>query len=167
MADEKSTGRPVDATGVAVRKNIRRIRDARGISAPELSSALMRLGRPIPPLGISRIENGTRRVDVDDLAAIAVALGVSPTSLLMPCHDDGSEVQVADLVPITGWNKPITARVVWNWLTAAEPLVHGTLLSFVQFAWPVWEREQFDAEVFQQAAKQTRERAYRRSDGDD
>lgn len=104
----------------------------------ELSAQLEVLGRPIPPLGIRRIEAGERRVDVDDLVAFAVALGVSPASLLMP------EIPMAakdDLVPITGWHKRITASHIWGWLTATRPLVRGTLGSFIDHALPQWERE--------------------------
>lgn len=172
MADDKSesksTGRPLGPTGEAVRKNIRRIRDDCGMSGPELSDGLKRLGRPIPPLGISRIENGQRRVDVDDLAAIAVTLGVSPSALLMPARtEDGAEVQASDLVEITGWSKPITARVVWEWLEAAAPLIQGTLTSFVERTWPVWERERFNAQIVQEIQMKKRERAYEGSNGDD
>lgn len=156
-SDAKSTGRPLDATGEAVRRNIRRIRDERGISAPELSQRLDLLGRPIPPLGISRIENGQRRVDVDDLVAIAVALRVSPPTLLMPARkSDGSVVEARDLVPIAGWQKPITASLVWDWLSGDRPLIGTTSsdvahildperwgatlgrLRFGELAWPAW-----------------------------
>lgn len=151
-------GRQLGATGETVRRNIRWIRDDRGISGAELSQAVTRLGRPIPLLGVQRIEAGTRRVDVDDLAAIAVALGVSPTSLLMPLRMDagnkdaavprpGVDVQANDLVPVSGWHKPIAARAVWNWLVASAPLIHGTMSSFVQLALPRWERDRIESEM--------------------
>jgi hypothetical protein len=47
-----------------------------------LSSYLEALGRPILPSGISKIEQSTRRVDVDDLVAFADALGTVPSALL-------------------------------------------------------------------------------------
>ncbi|MGO1399578.1 MAG: hypothetical protein ACTHVO_14380 [Brevibacterium yomogidense] len=50
----------------------------------EMSRQLESRGRPIPPLGLRRIEAGERRVDVDDLMAIAVVLDVSPMRLLLP-----------------------------------------------------------------------------------
>lgn len=153
MADEKSTGRPLDATGTTVRKNIRWIRDERGISASDLSDQLKILGRPIPPLGISRIENGQRRVDVDDLVAIAIALRVSPATLLMPLRkDDGSKVDLDDVVPVAGWHQPISARPVWEWLTGEEPLFHGSDLERMQFgehAWPLWKYRE-EAELYEE-----------------
>lgn len=64
----------------------------------ELSARLAKLGRPILPSGITKIEQGTRRVDVDDLVALAAVLKVTPTRLLLgpppsaegddPAHED-------------------------------------------------------------------------------
>ncbi|WP_100524465.1 helix-turn-helix domain-containing protein [Mycobacteroides abscessus] len=180
MADDKSkAGRQLGATGETVRRNIRWIRDARGISGAELSQAVDRLGRPIPLLGIQRIEAGTRRVDVDDLMAIAVALGVSPASLLMPLRNDapgsdrdsavprpGDEVQIKDLVSITGWHKDITASWVWDWVTAAKPLVSGTMLAFIRHGLPSWERERAEAEMEAAIQKRNREVHYGDVDGE-
>jgi len=42
------------------------------------------VGRPLGHSAVDQIEKGTRRVDVDDLMALAAALGVSPITLLMP-----------------------------------------------------------------------------------
>lgn len=132
-------------TGKTVAKNIRRIRKAKGLQYTQLAEQLRILGREVPTWGLRKIESGGRRVDADDLAAIAVALGVSPTTLLMPAwNDDGSEGQASDLVSITGWHKPITAGVVWDWLSGSRPLVHGTLTSFAAHAWPGWIRQRFE-----------------------
>lgn len=58
----------------------------------ELSARLSKLGRPILPSGITKIEQGSRRVDVDDLVALAVALKVTPTRLLLgPPPTDGPD----------------------------------------------------------------------------
>lgn len=58
----------------------------------ELSARLTKLGRPILPSGITKIEQGKRRVDVDDLVALAVALKVTPTRLLLgPPPTDGPD----------------------------------------------------------------------------
>ena len=73
----------------------------------DLSERLKDLDRRIPPLGLRRIENGARRVDADDLLALAVALGVSPVTLLMPNADDGGE-QVA----ATGITEKLRRRAV-------------------------------------------------------
>ena len=52
------------------------------MSLQELSDRLTQVGRPILPSGLSKIESGDRRVDVDDLVGIAAALGVMPDRLL-------------------------------------------------------------------------------------
>ncbi len=126
------------ATSDTVSANIRDIRTAQNLNYTQVSEQLETLGRSISAVGIRRIENGERRVDVDDLSAIAVALRVSPASLLMPNLEKVTE---KDLVPITGWHKPITATVVWRWLTAVEPLVRGTFGTFVDHGLPSWERD--------------------------
>lgn len=156
---EKSAARGLGITGETVRRNIRWIRDARNISAAELSETLGRLERPIPVLGIQRIEAGTRRVDADDLVTIAVALGVSPASLLMPMYEDGvkreksavasrgAAITADALIPTTAWNRPIAARAVWRWLTARAPLVHGTMATFVAHGWPVWVQEHLEEQM--------------------
>jgi transcriptional regulator with XRE-family HTH domain len=69
-------------TGHTVASQIRRIRDRNGLSLQELSERLTAVGRPIVPSGISKIEQGDRRVDVDDLTALADALGTIPNDLL-------------------------------------------------------------------------------------
>jgi transcriptional regulator with XRE-family HTH domain len=68
--------------GQLVAAEIRRRREQRGLSLQTLSGYLEVLGRPILPSGLSKIESGDRRVDVDDLVAIADALGTVPSALL-------------------------------------------------------------------------------------
>ncbi|BBZ00544.1 hypothetical protein AWC04_15035 [Mycolicibacterium fallax] len=79
----------------------------------------------IPPNGISEIENGLRRVDVDDLIALAVALDVSPAVLLMPNPElpDENGEGVVYLDPAD----PLDTKHVWNWLTARDSLTTGAM----------------------------------------
>ena len=72
----------------AVAANLMRLRKAQRLTTTRLSAALDELGQPIHASGITRIEKGERRVDVDDLVALAKALNVRPEQLLMPfeCH---------------------------------------------------------------------------------
>ncbi|MER6361544.1 helix-turn-helix transcriptional regulator [Kitasatospora sp. NPDC001527] len=108
MAEDKKN--PLGPTGEQVRRNVTRIREARGLTKKELSDRTSELGRPIPPLGVSRVEAGTRRVDADDLVVLAVALDVSPSSLLLPL-DDAEDV----LVEVTGAGQ-VPASAAWDWL---------------------------------------------------
>jgi transcriptional regulator with XRE-family HTH domain len=62
--------------------NMGYLRQVQGLSLRKMSAELDRIGRPIPPLGLSRIEQGRRRVDVDGAAALAEILGVTPDVLL-------------------------------------------------------------------------------------
>ena len=64
--------------------NIAEFREGMDLTFAEMSRQLEARGRPIPPLGLRRIEAGERRVDVDDLMAIAAVLDVSPMRLLLP-----------------------------------------------------------------------------------
>jgi transcriptional regulator with XRE-family HTH domain len=76
-------------SGEMLMNNIKRIREGQRVTYVELSERLAALGRPIPVLGLRRIERGERRVDVDDLLALAKALNVSPVALLVPVDLDG------------------------------------------------------------------------------
>ena len=83
---------PYGPTGQAVAQNVRRIRGLRGASIYALSDTLRELGRSISPDAVSKLEKQQRQVTVDDLAALAAALNVTPTQLLDPptgcgtCH---------------------------------------------------------------------------------
>lgn len=68
--------------GRAVQANVQRLRAARRFTYVQLAERLQQIGRPIPVLGLRRIERGERRVDVDDFVALATALNVYPTDLL-------------------------------------------------------------------------------------
>ena len=70
--------------GHTVKAQVRRLREQRGLSLQALSERLQTVGRPILPSGLSKIEAGDRRVDVDDLVALAEALGTVPDDLLTP-----------------------------------------------------------------------------------
>jgi transcriptional regulator with XRE-family HTH domain len=68
--------------GHQVAAQIRWERERKQLSLQQLSDRLTKAGRPILPSGISKIEQGDRRVDVDDLVALADALGTAPGALL-------------------------------------------------------------------------------------
>lgn len=131
-----------------MRANIKRVRDDRGMSQNELSETLRELGRPIPPLGIHRIENGDRRVDVDDLVAIAVALEVSPTTFLLPNSQDSE-----DSVTATGLSHTYPAKALWDWMRIdhfVERSANGIdQLKFIQRAAPGWRSVQYAEGVLQ------------------
>ncbi|MBT2207020.1 helix-turn-helix transcriptional regulator [Actinomadura sp. NEAU-AAG7] len=81
MAEKKI---PPGTAGQQVISALTRIREAQKLSYAELAKKLEAIGRPIPPLGLRRIERGDRRVDAEDLLALARALDVPPILLLFP-----------------------------------------------------------------------------------
>lgn len=76
---------------------VRRLREKQRLPYTELSERLAKIGRPIPVLGLRRIEKGERRVDVDELVALARALNVPPVWLMFPVGL--SEEPVVELLP--------------------------------------------------------------------
>lgn len=111
----------------------------------ELSAKMDALGRSIPPLGIRRIEAGERRVDVDDLIAFAVALGVSPITLLMP-----ESAKAEDAVMVTGCDEQIVAGQAWEWLQANLPLPGSgdSVVTFYARALPAWATTTMEQRLF-------------------
>ena len=172
MADDEGpapktlTKNPLGPSGRAVAANIEQLRTAQNLTFVALSEQLETLGRPIPPLGLRKIVAETRRVDADDLVAIAVVLNVSPASLLMP---NLSAVAEGDFVDVTGWHKPVPAQHVWKWLTATRPFVSAMLGSFVDRALPSWERDKWRIEAHARVLDELQGGGRRRkqADGDD
>lgn len=115
MTEDKPQKNPLGPTGQRVRENVRQLRDR--LSYRELSERLEQLGRPIPTLGLSRIENGARRVDADDLVALALALGVNPDRLLLPA--DAPDDQDVGLTPAVK-ARPFQA---WAWARGQQQLL--------------------------------------------
>lgn len=64
-------------TGEVVRVNIRTIRTTQELTQAELANLA-----ELPAQAITEVENGARRVDVDDLVAISRALNVPFSKLL-------------------------------------------------------------------------------------
>lgn len=74
--------------------NVRRIRDIRKMTVRELSARLKTSGLRLSASGISEIENATRKVAVEELLIIAIALRTSLIDLLMPA--DGEPLPLGD-----------------------------------------------------------------------
>lgn len=103
------------ATGTTVAANVATFRRDRGLSLAALSQRLAEItdDRRYPTSTLSEIERGRRRVDVDDLMALAAALHEPPSSLLMP--RDPSEL---DEVVTSATRHPIQTWRLWDWLIA-------------------------------------------------
>ncbi|MDX3841046.1 helix-turn-helix domain-containing protein [Streptomyces europaeiscabiei] len=155
MSDEKRRPRPAvqyGPTAATVASNLKRLRERRGLTIYSLSGALDRAGRAITPSAIAKIERQQRQVTVDDLTALAIVLGVSPSALLLPLTD-----QPADPVDVTGGGTA-TAVDVWQWANGRRPfkLTPGKeqteLLEHQLYGLPQWLRD-YRAELHANVAR--------------
>ena len=115
-------------TADTVAANVRRLRDDMNLGLRSLAARMAEVGRPLNHSALDKIEKGDRRVDVDDLMALAAALDVSPATLLMP---DVTPVPVdGELsyrpewdapVEVTGLPENVAANLIWQWCTAQGP----------------------------------------------
>lgn len=134
-------------TGENAMQRLETLRKQQRLSYAELSRMLSELGRDIPPLGLRRMEAGERRIDVDDLVALAVALKVSPLALLMPASDSADETFVVTSKGL----EQARAAAIWEWLTANEPLpgtpsgLGTTWAELRATSWPRWLWDSFNA----------------------
>lgn len=94
---------------------VKALRLARGMTQQQLADAMTEVGRPIIKSGINKVETGGRRVDADDLMALAVALDVSPLRLLLPIEPLGKSVQVTE-------TRSARVRDIWPWARGERPL---------------------------------------------
>lgn len=108
MANRALESGPV---GERVAAQVARIRARKGWDQKQLSDRLAAVGRPMSPSVISKIEQGDRRVDADDLVALARALNVYLAGLLLPL-DDSPESSVE----LTRGSS-VPADVAWAWLS--------------------------------------------------
>ncbi|SEF37695.1 Helix-turn-helix domain-containing protein [Amycolatopsis pretoriensis] len=101
--------------GERLAERLTALRRAAGLTQADLAAKLKALERPVLISALSRIEKGQRRVDVDDLVALALALGVSPNHLLLPAQPGQDLVKLAPDVTMT-------AGSAWRWATRDAPV---------------------------------------------
>jgi transcriptional regulator with XRE-family HTH domain len=113
--------RPIEIgpAGERAAANLAEIRKARHMEQAEVADRMNELGRPMSAPVVSKTEKLDRRIDVDDLVAFAVALGVTPNRLLLPgnVRDD----ELIELLP----EVRVSAMDAWKWATGDEPLPKG------------------------------------------
>lgn len=107
----------VGPVGERVAENVKRLRGR--VPVRELSARLGGLGRKMLPSAITKIEQGARRVDADDLVALALVLGVTPNRLLLCDREQAGETD-GDMVlsPQT----TVLWRHAWAWADGDRPL---------------------------------------------
>jgi transcriptional regulator with XRE-family HTH domain len=103
-----------DPTSERVAANITRLRKSQSLTMRGLCDRMRDVGRPILPPGLNKMEHGGRRVDVDDLVALALALDVSPAQLLLAPVARDDELELTPGVKATGGQ-------AWRWARGEVP----------------------------------------------
>lgn len=103
------------ATAKRVRTNLVELRRQRLVSLRTLSARLDRLGHPLLASGLSKLESGTRRADVEDLVALALALDVAPNRLLLTGMAGDERIELTSEVVAS-------ESTVWRWATGEAAL---------------------------------------------
>lgn len=134
MANERVRGNDIGATGETVAANLARVRKSQQISLQDLEQRLIALGRRISFSGLSKIERGERRVDVDDLMALAIALDVSPLGLLLPVDQEP-----AALVETSGARGSLA--LFWKWVLGESTPFSRDDRAFTARSVPWWLEE--------------------------
>ncbi|MEU5737037.1 helix-turn-helix transcriptional regulator [Streptomyces tendae] len=101
-------------TGTRLMENLKALRESVQLTTEQLAEKVTRLGRPMRANTITKIEKGQRRVDVDDLMALSIAMDTTPGRLLMP------PTLVGDVELTAG--KTVSAIDAWMWATFRRPL---------------------------------------------
>lgn len=128
-------------SGLTVAENLKRLREQQKLTYTEVSRSLDLIGRAISPLAVRRMEEGARRVDVDDLVSLSVVLNVAPVTLLIPDTSMRDE-----LVTMTGVGEH-EAEILWKWLRADKKIGGssdiGELIDYVQLVYPSWRSQEY------------------------
>lgn len=100
--------------------NLEKLREDRHLRQDELARLVERLGRPMSRQAISKTEQLARRIDVDDLVALALALDTTPNRLLL--SGDASDTEPVELTP----EVRVSALDAWRWAAGEKPLPADT-----------------------------------------
>lgn len=82
--ESRQRGNPAGNTGAHVATNLRTARQAIGMDLRTFADRIKETGRAMSASALSKVENGDRRVDVDDLTVFAYILQTTPAALLTP-----------------------------------------------------------------------------------
>lgn len=85
----------------------------------EVANRLAALGHPLPISALSKIETAQRRLDVDDLVALSLAMDVPPNRLLFPGEGVRPDEEI-QLTPNADEGQR-TARDLWLWASGDIP----------------------------------------------
>jgi transcriptional regulator with XRE-family HTH domain len=116
MTDDETaqTETKTESVRTQLGRNIKRVRQAiRQMTVRDLSARLEPLGLKLSHSGISEIENATRKVSVDELLKIAIALNTSVIDLILP--GDWETLRVADCID------ELNVEQLYGWLRGDRP----------------------------------------------
>lgn len=106
-------------TSKVVAHNVERLRTQRRWSYSELSRQLDLVGHTLNAVVLQRIAKGQRRIDVEDLTAMARVFDTTPTALLTPPPQTNDELNLVTEElpePLTGL-PPATYKEVAAWVS--------------------------------------------------
>lgn len=124
---------PVDLgpSGLTVARAIAHHRQEQGLTYAELERRTEQIGHKVGTVALRRIEAFARRVDVDDLTSLAVALRVSPVDLLT--HIPPEQPFPDELTVVTGLGPDFPPAELAAWMagktgvTTQERIVYWEL----------------------------------------
>lgn len=128
METERVRGNPAGITNTHVANNIRTARQAIGMDLRTLSDGISATGRKLSPSGISKLEAGDRRVDVDDLTVIAYLLRTTPAALLTPPDE---------ATTLTGVPDGYEPEEIDRWMRGELVLTEEGLFNYWQQEWVI------------------------------
>ena len=138
--DDRKRGNPAGRTNELVAANLRKVRQSSGVDLRELSARIKATGRVISPSALSKIENGDRRVDVDDLTVFAYALETTPAALLTPPPE-------ATRAPAGVPEGQFTPEEVQAWIRGTVKLTTEDLLRY-------WKEQAFDSATYKRRSEE-------------
>ena len=128
METERVRGNPAGITNTHVAQNIRAARQAIGMDLRTMSDGLKAAGRKLSTSGISKLEAGDRRVDVDDLTVIAYLLRTTPAALLTPPDEQTT---------LTGVPEGYEPEEIDRWMRGELVLTDEGLFNYWQQEWVI------------------------------
>jgi transcriptional regulator with XRE-family HTH domain len=108
--------RELGPTADAVRYNLARLRAGARLSLRDLAELMPEGPGSLSHSAIGEVERGVRRLDTDELMALAATLRVSPLTFFLP-----ETRRSTDDVGLTGFAGPIPASAALAWLQGLAP----------------------------------------------
>jgi len=100
----------IGEAGQRLAATLRRERNTRGWTTERLAQAVSDQGVPMTATTVTKIEKQMRRTTVDELVALAAALGLRPGALLLPADRSVSD-EIRDFVSERVHDRPFVVEV--------------------------------------------------------